>query len=450
MDIRKIKSFRRLGLALLCVGVGLGLLVGGLKLAAQTQPFPITGIDVPGMASFDRIITNLMYNWQIPGGAVAVVRDGKLVFAHGYGCADSCDDSDPNNDQPVQPDALFRIASISKPITAVAVLKLWEEGRLSLDAKAFCRPGSSENCILSLAPPPGQSVSDERLYDITVRQLLWHAGGWDRGRSGDPMFMPTTKRAAQAVGVSPPASCETVIRYMLGQRLDFDPGTGYAYSNFGYCILGRVIEKVTGQSYEDYVKENVLKLTGVNRMRIGRTLLEGRAEGEVKYYDYPGASLAECVFPGMGRCPWPYGGFYLEAMDSHGGWIASAIDLLRFVTAVDGRRAVQTPPLKAETVRLMVSRPDLAYWRGSAWYYAMGWLVRPVRGDANWWHDGSFPGTSSILVREGQTGQKLAWAALFNSRPSNRDFYGALDQALWQAVREVTEWPTHDLFDQYP
>ena len=145
------------------------------------------------------------------------------------------------------------------------------------------------------------------------------------------MVMPTTKRAAQAAGVPPPARCEIVIRYMLGQRLDFEPGTGYAYSNFGYCVLGRVIEKITGQGYEEYVKTTVLQAMGVNRMRIGRTLPEGRADGEVRYYDYPGAPLRERVFPGMGQCPGPYGSFYLEAMDSHGAWIASALDLMRFL-----------------------------------------------------------------------------------------------------------------------
>lgn len=440
----KITLTRTLALLFL-IGTILALLVGEIKLSAQSQSFPTTGIAVPSLASFDRVMKDIITgSWGIPGGALAVVKDGRLVYARGFGLADK------ENNQPVQPESLFRIASISKPITAVSILKLMEDGKLSLNDKAFCRLGTQAGCILTLEPPSGASV-DSRIYDITVRHLLWHTGGWDRDRSFDPMFMPTTKQAAEAVGTPPPASCETVIRYMLGRRLDFAPGTSYTYSNLGYCVLGRIIEKITGQTYEAYVQENVLRPLGVARMRIGRTLLDGRFEGEVRYYAYPQAPLTECVFPGIGQCAWPYGGFYLEAMDSHGGWIASAIDLLRFVTAVDGRRSVGTPLLNPETVQLMISRPDLTYWRGRSWYYAMGWAVRPVGSDANWWHDGSLPGTSTILVREAQTGQKLAWAALFNSRPRNwENFMGAIDRALWQAVNEVTEWPTHDLFEQYP
>ncbi len=430
----------RICLGLLCVGLTLSLGVGAPRLAAQSQ-IPMTGTPVPGLASFDRLIVDLMRIAQIPGGAVAVAKEGRLVFARGYGY------SDQENNQPIQPDSLFRIASISKSITAVAILQLSESGRLSLDEQAFCRPGVQTGCLLTLEPPPGTTVIDPRLYEITVRQLLWHAGGWDRDRSGDPMFMPITKEAAHALGQPPPASCKSVIRYMLSRRLDFNPGSSYAYSNFGYCVLGRIIEQVTGQTYESYVQQNVLAPAGITRMRIGRTLPEGRAPGEVKYYDFPGAPLAECVFANLGQCPWPYGGFYLEAMDSHGGWIASAIDLLRLVTAIDGRRSVQSPPLQPQTVQRMISRPDLGYWQGSSWYYAMGWAVRPVGNEANWWHNGSLPGTSSLLVREGQTGLKLSWAALFNSRPRAWEgFMTALDRALWQAVGEVTEWPTHDLF----
>lgn len=440
--MQSIKLLRKLGPALLFAGAILGLLVSGSDLnspkdAWGQQQIPITGIPVPGMASFDRIITNLMAMANVPGAAVAVVKDGRLVFAHGYGLADK------ENNQLVQPESLFRIASISKPITAVAVLKLVEEGKLDLDAKVFCAPGGS--CLLAhLQPPLGLIVSDQRLYNITVRMLLQHSGGWDRNRSGDPMFRPITTQAARAVGVPEPPSCETIIRYMLGQRLDFNPGTSYAYSNFGYCVLGRVIEKVTGQSYEEYVKENILKPMGITRMRIGRTKLEERAEGEVKYYDYQNR-VVESVFPGQGMVPAPYGAWYHEALDSHGGWIASAIDLLRFVTAVDGRR----PPafLKPETVQLMVSRPDLSYWAGRSFWYGMGWLVRPVSNDANWWHDGALTwSTYALLVR---TYHGLGWAVLFNTWPSQA-FGDEVDRGLWRAANEVTEWPTHDLFGQYP
>lgn len=391
------------------------------------EEFPVTGTAVPGMASFDRLVPALMKKWGIPGGAVAVVRDGRLVLARGYGYADV------EARAAVQPDALFRIASVSKPVTAAAVLTLVEEGRLDLNAKAYgFRP--------DLAPPPS-GVADPRILDVTVRQLLHHAGGWDRDRSFDPMFRPAV--AAQAVGAPAPASAETVMRYMLGQPLDFQPGERYAYSNFGYAVLGRVIEKVAGESYESYVKRAVLEPAGITRMRIGRSLLADRAPDEVRYYD--NASAAS-VFPGGGTVSMPYGGFYLEAMDAHGGWIASAVDLLRFVTAVDG---LPTRPdvLDAGSVRTMTAPPPAPLWTQSPFHYAMGWLVRPAEG--NWWHDGSLPGTTALLVR---TGDGLAWAVLLNSRSVSApgaSLAGELDAAMWQAVREVTAWPAHDLFPQY-
>ncbi len=392
-----------------------------------TEEFPVTGTAVPGLASFDRAIPALMKKWGIPGGAVAVVRDGRLVLARGYGYADL------EAKAPVQPDALFRIASVSKPVTAAAVLKLVEEGRLDLNARAF-------EFRADLEPPPGATV-DPRIRQVTVRQLLHHAGGWDRDRSFDPMFRPGI--AAQAVGAPAPASAETVMRYMLGQPLDFQPGERYAYSNFGYAVLGRVVEAVTGESYEAYVKRAILAPAGITRMQVGRSLPAGRAEGEVRYYD--GAS-APSVFPGGGTVPMPYGGFYLEAMDAHGGWIASAVDLLRFATAVDG---LPTRPdvLGPDAVRAMVAAPPAPLWLNSSYHYGMGWLVRPAEG--NWWHDGSLPGTTALLVR---TGGGLAWAALFNSRSTpapGASLAAELDAALWQAVGEASSWPAHDLFGQY-
>jgi CubicO group peptidase (beta-lactamase class C family) len=393
----------------------------------EPNTIPMTGTAVPELASFDRVITDLMKKWGIPGGAIAVVKDGRLVLARGYGYADV------DAKTPVAPDALFRIASVSKPITSVAVLRLAEEGRLDLEANAFAMlPG--------LTPPPGATV-DARLDAITIRQLLTHLGGWDRDRSFDPMFRAT--QIAAALGTPAPASVESVIRYMRGQPLDFTPGERYAYSNFGYAVLGRVIEQVTGQGYGVYVTDAVLRPMGITRMRLGRSLLQDRASGEVRYYD--GGGTAASVFPSGGQVPWPYGGFNLEAMDAHGGWIASVVDLTRFITAVDGL-PTRADFLRPETIERMIARPPTV-WDASAFHYGAGWLVRPQQG--NWWHNGSLPGTSSLIVR---TGTGLAWAVLFNARSmvSGSTFEQEVDPAVWQAVAQVATWPAHDLFAQYP
>jgi CubicO group peptidase (beta-lactamase class C family) len=375
------------------------------------------------MASYNRVIEQLMEKWGIPGGSIAVSKDGRLVLAKAYGTADR------ERNLPVQPESLFRIASVSKTITAVAVLKLVEEGKLDLEAKAF-------KLLDNLKPPSGKAV-DPRIYNITIRQLLQHSAGWDGDKSFDPMFSPT--KAAVEVGATQPATSDTIVRYMLGQQLDFDPGSQYAYSNFGYCVLGRIIEKVTGQSYYDYVMDNILRPAGATSMRLGKSLENERYDGEVRYYDYEGAPMALSVFPGSLIVPWPYGGFDIEAMDAHGGWIATATDLLRFVTALDGGKLI-----KSDSLAVMVSHPAAPLWQGSSYYYGMGWLVRPSGVSANWWHTGSLPGTYSIVVR---TSNGFAWAALFNTRPKDADaFSKELDNALWDAYSGVTSWPTNDLF----
>jgi N-acyl-D-amino-acid deacylase len=395
------------------------------------QGISITGTPVPRLEGLDRLMAHVLVKYRVPGGALAVARNGRLMLAHGYGMADV------EGHQAVQAGSLFRIASVSKTITSATVLKLVERGQLNLDAKAF-------ELLSHLRPPPGATV-DARINDITVRHLLQHAGGWDRDRSGDPMFRPFTTRAAQAFGTPEPASSETIIRYVLRQPLDFSPGTSYAYSNLGYAVLGRIIEKVTGERYEDHVRANVLAPMGIRHMRLGRTRAAERAEGEVRYYDSSNGTVRP-VFSGEGAVAAPYGSFWLEAMDAHGGWLGSSIDLVRFVTALEGKRP---PPFaNAQTIRLMVSRPDIPCWANSPFFYGMGWSVKPTRNDADWWHNGALSSsTYALLVR---THHGLSWAALFNSLPQDPAFADELDTGLWSAASVVKDWPTSDLFGQYP
>ncbi len=225
------------------------------------QPeIPISGAAVPGMEPYDQSVRALMKQYAIPGGAVAVVRDGKLFYARGFGYADV------ENKTPVQPDALFRIASVSKPITSAAIMKLVEEGKLELDDRVA-------PFIAHLTPAPGATV-DPRWEQITVRHLLSHSGGWDRAKPNggfDPIDRPGI--AAAVVNAPAPASPETLIRYMKGMPLDFNPGEKFAYSNFGYIILGRVIERVSGMPYEEYVRARVLGPVGANRTRQGSSLM---------------------------------------------------------------------------------------------------------------------------------------------------------------------------------
>jgi CubicO group peptidase (beta-lactamase class C family) len=400
---------------------------------AQTSPtVPMTGAFLPGLERFDATVTGLMTKFNSPGAQLAILRNGRLVLARGYGYADR----DAN--EPVQPDALFRVASLSKFVTAVATLTLVEQGRLDLEMKVFP--------FLGLAPLPNAANSDPRLQTITVRQLLHHTGGWDRDISADYTYSTTT--IATAAGVPAPADVDTVIRYYLGLRLEFDPGTRYAYSNFGFLVLGRIIEKITGQPYASYVQTAVLGKAGITRAVSGRSFLENRQPNEVRYYDYPGAPLVRSAFPPTtALVPNPYGGFALENRYAVGAWLFTAIDYVRLLGAIDGSRSgagILTPA----SIDLLTERPAPPVPIPGVNFYAMGLNLNVANGPglrANWFHGGSLPGTSTYMVRfAGGT----TYAIFFNSRPNGDDDTGSSDiSAAMNATINSTVFPTvGDLF----
>ncbi len=389
----------------------------------------------PAFAKVDAVLQSFIREQKIPGASLAITDSSRLVYARGFGYADV------GQREPVNPESLFRIASISKPITAAAILQLVDQEKLSLDDKVFD--------LLKYEPHlEDQAKFDERQGKITIRHLLQHRGGWDRDKSFDAMFKST--EFSKALGVEPPAIPKTVIRVMLGKPLDFDPGERYAYSNYGYCLLGRVIEKLTGQSYEEYVKQKVLAPIGVNAMSIGATRLKGRKENEVRYYD---PRVGDSVFAKdlNSPVPQPYGAWHLEAMDSHGGWIASVIDLVRFASAFDSPD--ECPIVSAKNIAEMVKRPDGVAGHEKdgtpkATYYGLGWSVTvDESGQVTASHGGSLPGTNTILIRR-PDGRNVA--LLFNTRVTARvsRVVSAVLPQLNKAIDDVSHWPDHDLFEQ--
>jgi CubicO group peptidase (beta-lactamase class C family) len=378
----------------------------------------------------------------VPGGAVAVIDNGKLVLARGYGL------SDTGNTLIAHPDSLFRIASLSKQITSAAVLTLVQNGKLSLTDKPFP--------MLGFTPDPVKPET-AALANITINELLHHTGGWSRetgctncSKEGDPMFESETIAAAQ--GIPSPPDCDHIIRYMLSQPVYWTPGKVYDYSNFGYCVLGAVIEKVTGKSYASYAATSVLSPSGANGIVQGRTI--SPADREVVYYDYPGSGSGQDVFAtGLDAYTNPYGNFYIEAMAAHGAWVASPVDLLRVQKALDARGG-GTPLLNATSISEMTSNPSVLWseingsnvlttYTPSGYWYGMGWEVNSA---GNWWHTGSLPGTATEQVH---ASNGFGWAAFFNSRPSSPQFFTDLDNDLWTAFNGTSSFVTANLFDQY-
>ena len=361
------------------------------------------GSPVAGFDAFDELLRSFVEQHAVPGAALAVGRAGVLLYARSIGFAHVEDKI------PVEPHALFRIASISKPITAVAILQHVERGQLTLESRVWE--------LLKLDEP-----TDPRWKLVTVRHLLQHTGGWDRSLSFDPMFQ-SVEFAAEA-GTPPPAGPTEIIRAMLKRPLDGDPGTKYAYSNYGYCLLGRVLESLPtalGRSYEQIVRDELFAPVGALSPCIGRTLTT--SIDEVRYsmpvIEGEPPVLEDSVFAPSEKVAPPYGAWNLEAMDSHGGWIASAPDLVRFAMGCDEAAAEPNSTRKSLLTRAMIdemfAKPTDYPAKESDVWYGHGWNVRTTGSGTgrNTWHLGALDGTSTILVRRSDG---MTWAVLFNMR----------------------------------
>jgi len=267
----------------------------------------------------------------------------------------------------------------------------------------------------------------------------------------DPMFNATA--IAKDLGIESPPGTDEIIRWMLGRPLIFTPGVKTVYSNFGYAVLGRILERVTSTPYDIWVRTNLLEPIGAAQVRTGNTLAFGKLPSETKYYnDGTGPS----VFPFTpAMVPWSYGGWYIEAMDSHGGWVSSPVDLLRFWNAIEGRRG--TALLSAGSIANMVANPGIPDNTPDVWY-GFGFEVQPDSpAGAYWFHDGFLDGQTSYVVR---SPRGWDYAAFFNTTPSqqqakehtgkNTPFLTQLDSKMAAALNSMT-WPASlDYFSMYP
>src|SRR5262249_15904950 len=144
--------------------------------------------------------------------------------------------------------------------------------------------------------------TDARWKEVRVLDLLRHRAGCPSNGANDPMFR--NAEIAKALEVPLPITTAHVVKFMEGQKLNPDP-IGYAYSKVGYWILGRIIERVTGMSYDEYVRTKVCAPLGIHRLQLGKTHLVERAAGEVLYYG--GREGPAVVGPIGTNVPAPYG-----------------------------------------------------------------------------------------------------------------------------------------------
>lgn len=369
----------------------------------------------------DYRINRFLEYWRIKGASIALVKDEKLVFAKGYGYADV------EKKEKVEPDHLFRIASVSKLITATAIMKLKEEGKLQLSDRAFGEDGilNSENYL---------TIHDKRAKKITIENLLRHTSGFT-SRYGDQMFLPLT--IAKRMHVPAPASAETIIEFALSKRLNFTPGSRGSYSNLGYVILEKIVEKASGKDYEAYVQEHILQPAGIFDMHIGRNLRQDKLPNEVNYYEQSNAILVPAFDGTGGRVHRSNGGNNIEELGGAGAWIASAAELLKFYVAIDGKDK-QADILSKESVAYM-TKPSR---RG---FSPIGW--KGTRSNGTWWRTGTLAGSSALLK---QNPDGSTWVIITNTSSwKGSKFPKELNKLMGRVMRSVKKWPEVDLFNYF-
>jgi CubicO group peptidase (beta-lactamase class C family) len=318
-----------------------------------------------------------MTQYDIPGLSVAVIRNEKLVYHKSFGYSNKEENKKASNSD------LYRIANISKLITFIATAKLIEQGEMAMDERVF-----GANSVLRYdfgAPPAG---SNKEL--LTMRHLLSHTSGWTNAPY-DPMLANNNLTQSQ------------IITDILKSRpLTYAPGTTFHDLNFGYCVLGRVIEKLNYMPYENYAR-SVFYDIGVTNIKIGGSTLQDRHPNEVKYYQQENNPYA----------------MNLKRMDAHDGWIMSAKDLAKIMVRVDGN--LNVPDM------ISTSITDTFNW-GLDWAYY-----------------GSLPGTTSILHR---LDDRFSFILLTNTRteldPSL--LINELDKTVIDHIKARSSWPSYDLF----
>lgn len=289
----------------------------------------------------DSEVRQFMARWDIKGMSLAVTKNDSLRYAKGYGWADK------EASKEMEATSIMRIASASKLVTAVAIMKLIESGRLTLDSNAFGPDGILNDSLLTKA------LSDPRMKDITIDHLLRHKGGF-RSVMGDPMFRTRDIMAMEKMK-TPPTN-EQLAQIVLRRRLIFTPGAGRKYSNFGYMILSLIIEKVTGQDYWTYVTDSILHPAGIYNMRPATNYYHERHPKEVKYYAADNELVEE--FNGSGRLvERAYGERNVNGLVGAGGWTASASDMARLVAAIDNYPGIKDI-LKPESIALLTEHDD--------------------------------------------------------------------------------------------
>jgi len=372
--------------------------------------------DLGESKNMDRIINKFMWRWHIAGSSLAVVKDGKLVYAKGYGWADR------EKEILMSPEHIFRVASLSKLITAAAIMKLCEDGFLSLDDKVF-GPGAI------LDEEQFSRIKDPRMLKITVEMLLKHTAGFSRSK-GDPMFRTRDIMTWENMDEVP--DMDGMITYALTQKLGSAPGGMYRYSNLGYLILSKVIEVCSGMEYETYCQKKILHPAGCWDMHLAHNMYEDKYPNEVRYYEDDTEYVNSFDLNNQELYTRTYGGSNVEGLIGGGAWVASPAEYVKFVCSIDGDDTVKDI-LTLESVRKMTDTTDDNP-------HPLGWVSSC---DGVWSRTGTLAGVSAMVRRlpDGTIWMFItntsSWKGSKFTRYINKMMTDAFYQVSWPADRDL-------------
>lgn len=335
---------------------------------------------------FDKSIKQILNRWKVAGASLAIMKNNKLIYAKGYGYADK------EQHIKCEPYNKFRIASMSKLITATAIMKLIDNGSISLKSKVFGEKG-----ILTSQYP---TYKDPRVKLITIEHLLRHEGGFTTP-IGDPLFK--IQLVELGLGITRPITTKNTIDYALSRKLGYRPGDHKKYSNIGYLLLSEVIQVVSGESYENYIKNKILIPSGCYDTHLANNQYKHRFPNEVKYYSDIKNDVIKS-YNGSGEIlPKAYGGNNIRALKGAGAWVSTSSDMLRFALAIDGNN-------DKDGIKDVISKESvLILQKNVKQRLPIGWAS--VRGGVLE-RTGSFSGTSAIMrFQEGD----YSWIMLTNT-----------------------------------
>lgn len=329
--------------------------------------------DLECTKKLDNYINKFLQRWEIKGGSLAVMRDGKLIYAKGYGWADEECKVEMNSGH------IFRVASLSKLVTAAAIMKMAEDSLLTLESKVFGEGGILDEEQFS-------KIRDKRTKNITVENLLRHQGGFATYR-GDPLFITREIMIWEKLDSVP--TMDQVIQFTISQRLGFTPGTSTKYSNAGYLILSKIIEKLSGMSYQEYCQKHILFPAGCYDMHLAKNLYEDKYPNEVRYYE-PHDAEPILAYDNSGDTLYRrYGGNNIEGLYGAGGWVASPSEFVLFASAIDGDESIPDI-LSKESVQRMITCVG--------GQLPIGWSRAGANSD--WKRTGTLAGSSALIKKQ--------------------------------------------------